>query len=318
MTVAGAPPVTGSWRPGSIPTRPLEDVALLAEGLLFPEGPVAMADGSVLVTEIDRATVTRVGPGGEVDVVARCDGGPNGAAIGPDGWLYVCNNGGRWASGNWTGGWIEKVDLATGEVEAVYRDCDGRRLSGPNDIVFDSSGRFWFTDTGKFQGRVRDVGSVYYASVDGDHIAEVVHPAESPNGVGLSPDGTVLYYAETVTGRLRRRTITRPGQLRPPDGHGLETLVCGLPGHQPLDSLAVDAGGNICVATFLTGCITVVSPDGADVVQYTLPDGLADAMPTNLCFGGDDLTTAYITLAGTGRIVTCRWPTPGLRLEYNG
>ena len=145
----------------------------------------------------------------------------------------------------------------------------------------------------------------------------MVHPAESPNGVGLSPDGTVLYYAETSTGRLRRRVITAPGRVAPVEGLGVETLVCGLPGYQMLDSLAVDSDGNICVGTLVTGCVTVISPDGADVVQHTLPGGLADAMVTNLCFGGPSLTTAYITLAGTGRLVACRWPTPGLRLEYN-
>src|SRR5205823_253045 len=90
----------------NVESRPLADVKVLAGGLDFPEGPVAMADGSVLLTEIDAATVTRVAPDGSTEVVARCEGGPNGAALGPDGALYVCNNGGRFASGTWTGGWI--------------------------------------------------------------------------------------------------------------------------------------------------------------------------------------------------------------------
>ena len=59
-----------------------------------------MDDGSLIVTEIDGARITRVGADGSLEVVARCDGGPNGAAVGPDGALYVCNNGGRYASGN--------------------------------------------------------------------------------------------------------------------------------------------------------------------------------------------------------------------------
>ncbi|HEY1279879.1 MAG TPA: SMP-30/gluconolactonase/LRE family protein, partial [Acidimicrobiales bacterium] len=181
----------------NIESRTLPDVTVLADGLKFPEGPVVLPDGSIALTEIDAATITRVGLDGAVDVIARCEGGPNGAALGPDGALYVCNNGGRFASGHWTGGWIERVDLSSGAVDVVYDSCDGRRLSGPNDIVFDADGGFWFTDTGKFRGRQRDVGSVYYARPDGSLIAEVVHPAESPNGVGLSPDGTTLYYAET-------------------------------------------------------------------------------------------------------------------------
>jgi gluconolactonase len=67
---------------------------ILAEGLQFPEGPVACSDGSVLLVEIERKTITRVGPDGAVSIAAQLDGGPNGLAVGPDGWIYVCNNGG--------------------------------------------------------------------------------------------------------------------------------------------------------------------------------------------------------------------------------
>jgi gluconolactonase len=295
----------------------LRDVEVVAEDLAFPEGPVALSDGSVLITEIDRGTLTRVAPSGRTDVVANCGGGPNGAAIGPDGAVYICNNGGRFASGNWNGGWVERVNLGTHRVEVIYRECDGRRLSGPNDLVFDATGNFYFTDTGKFRGRQRDIGSLYYAHSDGSFIAELVHPAESPNGVGLSPDLDTLYYAETVTARLRRRRVESPGRLAEVPAHDPETLVVGLPGYQAFDSLAVDSEGNICVATLVAGCITTVTPDGQQVTQYTLPEGLEDEMVTNLCFGGDDLRTAYVTLGVSGRLVRCRWPVPGLALAYS-
>ena len=304
------------WDPSSIPTETLADATLLAEGLAFPEGPVVLADGSVVLTEIDRGTVTRVGADGSVEVVAECGGGPNGAALGPDGDLYVCNNGGRFASGNWNGGWIERVDLASGAVDVLYRECDGRRLSGPNDIVFDGAGGFWFTDTGKMRGRERDVGSIFYATPDGDSITEVVHPAETPNGVGLSPDGTVLYWAETLTARLRRRKVTAAGQVEQIPDRDPASLVCGMPGYQLFDSLALDAEGNVCIATLMAGCITVIAPDGGRVVRYRLPESLADNMPTNICFGGPDRRTAYITLAETGRLVACTWPIPGLALNF--
>src|SRR6478609_11092015 len=67
---------------------------VLASGLEFPEGPVAMPDGSVLVVEIAGGRLTRVLPNGELRNVADLGGGPNGAALGPDGHCYVCNNGG--------------------------------------------------------------------------------------------------------------------------------------------------------------------------------------------------------------------------------
>ena len=125
----------------------------IASGLQFPEGPVALDDGSVLLVEIARGTLSRVTPDGRITVVADLGGGPNGAAIGPDGAVYVCNNGGfRWhteADGthrpvgqaeDYSGGRIERVDLATGRSERLYEAVDGLGLRGPNDIVFDAHG----------------------------------------------------------------------------------------------------------------------------------------------------------------------------------
>jgi gluconolactonase len=312
MTTPGRP-----WRADAIEVVTLDGVALLADGLDFPEGPVAMADGGVIVTEIDSARITRIGPDGAVDVVARCDGGPNGAAIGPDGALYVCNNGGRYASGTYQGGWVDRVDIGTGAIERLYTEYQGRRLSGPNDLVFDEAGGFWFSDLGKTRGRERDVGSIYYAGIDGDSLVEAIHPAEMPNGIGLSPDGGTVYYAETGTARLRARRVTGPGTVAPLEGHGSASVLAGLPGHQGFDSLAVDSQGNVCVAMLVTGGVTVIAPDGDSVVRYVLGPEFHDDMTTNICFGGPDLTTAYITLGHTGRVVTVRWPVPGLRLAYN-
>ena len=296
--------------------RPLEDVRVVAEGLVFPEGPVALRDGSVLVTEMRRGVVSRVDPdGGGVEVVAETGGGPNGAAIGPDGALYVCNNGGY--EPDYQGGRIERVDLDTGKVELLYEACDGQRLSGPNDIVFDADGNFWFTDTGKFLADVRHYGRIFWARPDGSEIVAAMGRVDAPNGIGLSPDGSTLYFAETLAGRLYRRTITGPGRLEHDRDHDPATLVCGLPGVQLFDSLAVAADGSVCVGTLISGVITVASADGRQFDQYTLPDELADPMPTNLCFGGEDGCTAYITLSETGRLVACTWPTPGLALAFD-
>src|SRR5262245_26896888 len=102
----------------------------IASGLAFPEGPIALSDGSVLVVEIAGARLTRVSPSGRCETVAKLDGGPNGAALGPDGKCYICNNGGfAWRRAehdilrpagrakDYSGGRIERVDLASGAVE---------------------------------------------------------------------------------------------------------------------------------------------------------------------------------------------------------
>ena len=179
----------------------MSDIRTVATGLRFPEGPVAMRDGSVVLVEIERQTVTRVTPDGSMVVVAHTGGGPNGLAVGPDGAFYVCNNGGfLWRTemnmlrpagppSDYAGGRIERVDPKTGAVTVLYDRCGAHKLLGPNDLVFDGQGGFYFTDLGKARARDRDWGGVYYALADGSKIVEVAHPILTPNGIGLSPDG---------------------------------------------------------------------------------------------------------------------------------
>ncbi|HLK56202.1 MAG TPA: SMP-30/gluconolactonase/LRE family protein [Chthonomonadaceae bacterium] len=300
---------------------------LLAEGLRFPEGPVAMPDGSIVLVEIAAGRITRVGPDGEKSVVATPGGGPNGLAIGPDGAFYCCNNGGfGWIEeegllrpygtpADYDTGQIERIDPATGEVKRLYDRCGEYALRGPNDLVFDRHGGFWFTDLGKVRPRSRDHGGVYWADADGSRIVEAAYPvAGGANGIGLSPDGNTLYVAETETGRLWAFAVRGPGELARepwPSPHG-GRLLCQFPGYRRLDSLAVTAAGNICVATLISGEITTVSPSGE--ILGVVPMG--DRYTTNLCFGGPDLRTAFITLSHTGRLVTLPWPEPGLPLNY--
>lgn len=300
---------------------------ILTSGLEFPEGPVALDDGSVLLVEIKRRTLTRVGPDGEKSIAFEPGGGPNGLAIGPDGAVYVANNGGfnfqviegltRTAPGvpqGYAGGWIERIDLDRGERQILYTRCGDHRLTGPNDIVFDRHGGFYFTDLGKNYPRHRDHGGLYYGLADGSLIVEVAYPMVTPNGVGLSPDGKTVYVAETEPGRLWAFDLDEPGvarRSRDPAPHG-GRFVCGLPGYQRFDSLALEASGNICVATIVSGCVTVISPSG-DVLRQ-VPTG--DPATTNICFGGPDMKTAYITLSGTGQLLVMDWPEPGLSLVH--
>lgn len=304
----------------------MENLREIASGLRFPEGPVALPDGSVLLVEIERGTLVRVSSKGEVTVVARLGGGPNGAAIGPDGRCYVCNNGGFkftddetglrpiLQAEDYSGGRIEAVDLATGAVETLYRESDRAPLRGPNDLVFDAHGGFYFTDLGKVRHREQDRGAVCYARADGSLIREIVFPIFTPNGIGLSPDGGTLYVAETETARLWAFELAGPGEIRRepwPSPHG-GRLVTGSANYQRFDSLAVDAAGNICVATLVNGGISIISPDGGSVRHVPMPERWV----TNICFGGPDLRTAYVTLSSTGRLVACEWERPGLALNH--
>ena len=319
---------------GAIETPTLHEVT---RGLRFPEGPVARGDGSVLLVEIRRGTLSRVWPDGRTEVVAETGGGPNGVAIGPDGAAYVCNNGGfEWADrdgiavpgyqpGDYLGGRIQRVEIDgadAGTVTDLYTSCDGRGLRGPNDIVFDAAGGFWFTDLGKRRPRETDTGALYYALPDGSSITEVVHPLTTPNGVGLSPDGTRLYVAETGTGRIWCWDVDGPARLAAPEGIGGPPgpggagLLHGFAGFQNLDSLAVDAAGNVCVATLVAGAVSMVSPDGVLLAQVAPPE--PDPYVTNICFAGAGSHTAWVTSSGRGVLYRCEWPEEGIDLAFAG
>ena len=299
----------------------MSNVKTLATGLRFPEGPIALPDGRVLVVEIARGTLSVVEMDGTVGVVAELGGGPNGAAMGPDGYCYVCNNGGfEWieADGklypgeqpaNYLGGRIERVNIQTGEFDVLYTECDGIPLKGPNDIVFDQTGGSWFTDHGKSRARERDRTGVFYAQPDGSDIAEVIFPMEGPNGIGLSPEEDELYIAETVPGRVWAYELEGPGRLK---GNGQRRLLIDRPGFHFFDSLAVDADGGVCVATIIDGGVTTLMPDGSAPKFYATSDRLT----TNICFGGTDLKTAYITLSSTGQLISTDWDVAGLPLNF--
>lgn len=302
------------------------DFELVCEGLEFPEGPIAMSDGSVILTEIKGQRLTRVRPDGSKELVVETGGGPNGAAIGPDGAIYITNNGGafQWLDNagmtipgptppSHTGGSIQRYDLTTGALTTVYDSCDGRRLIGPNDLVFDKAGGMWFSDHGCSTPEGRKFGGIYYAKVDGSHISRQRDHIISPNGIGLSPDEKTVYLADTQLGRLWSFDVAAPGELAPAAGFATGNVVCNLPGYQLLDSLAVEAGGKVCVATIINGGITAFDPSGT-TEHYAFPDLIV----TNICFGGPDMMTAWITASATGKLFKARWPRPGLKLNFNG
>jgi gluconolactonase len=310
----------------------MAEVRELAVDLEFPEGPVVLPDGSVAVCEIQGKRITRVDSDGNKETIAETGGGPNGAQLGPDGKLYVCNNGAAFEfvdmggitithqpPANHEGGRIERIDLDSGEVEVLYSEVAGHPLIAPNDLVFDGHGGFWFTDYGIEYERNTDRTFICYAKADGSDIREVMGPVDSPNGIGLSPDGSKLYAAETLTAAIWSWNVSGPGEL----GEGLPLLphggapVARVSGFCALDSLAIDGDGNVCVGTLLKGGITVVKPGDEPAAGEEI-DFLAvgDPWPTNIAFGGSDLRTAYVTGSATGKLfVVDDWRT-GLKLAH--
>ena len=305
----------------------MSNVRVLASGLEFPEGPVVMPDGSVVLVEIRGRRLTRVWPDGRKEVVAEIPGGPNGAALGPDGKMYVCNNGGfSWIPTRnmimpgpqpeeYLGGSIQRVDLQSGKVETVVDRCGEHALRA----------RTTWCSTGTAASGSRISASAAPARWMSAHsiiikpgmkeIVEAMLGVLPANGIGLSPDENTVYIAETPTARLWAYEISEPGTIKPRDviyrGERGKPIA-GLGGYQMFNSLAVEASGNVCVATLISGCISVIAPDGALVEQ--VPTG--DRVTTNIAFGGPELKTAYITLSGKGELIAMDWPRPGLPLNF--
>jgi gluconolactonase len=302
---------------------------VLGSGLGFTEGPVIDDGGAVHCVDIDGGRVLRLA-NGEVSVVATPGGGPNGMALKTPASALIANNGGfLWTEVNgvripidhpthtneppgFSGGWIERVDLTSGDVTVLHRECDGRPLRGPNDLVVDEAGGVWFTDHGKGRRASVDRGGLYYVPPSGETVIEKAFPLLGPNGVGLSPDGQRVYVAETHTGRLWAWDLDAPGEIRPASGslalrHG---GVCVVATRFAFDSLAVEADGRIAIGAIADG-IAVVTPEGSEIDVYPVPGDVT----TNVAFGGRDLRRAVITLSRSGSVIETRWPRPGLPLN---
>lgn len=297
----------------------------------FPEGPVSEPDGSVVVVEIQTGDLTRVHPGGEKTTVAHCGGGPNGAARGPDGNYIVANNGGlSWRTkreilapigraDDYAAGYVQRVDVETGRVDVMYEACDGSTLNAPNDLVLDAHGGFYFTDTGTTHAGRIDEGYVYYAATDGSSIRRVAAGLDRPNGVALSPGGSRLYVAESMTARVWYWDLDGPGVLkrgRTPFAPSGATLLYGFDEFLYIDSIAVDSEGSVCIGTLKKGGITRVSEAGERQNFFEVP--LHDPFVTNICFDVRDRRTAYVTSSGRGLLYALEWPCDGLKLAVEG
>lgn len=293
----------------------------MIDGLSFPESPIALEDGSVLLSQMASGVITRVHADGSSETVARPGGGPNGVGRLQDGRLLVCQNGGsRFGLGPWPYEFDGCVQVfrpvgppdnpVTPGLQIVQHDgtvewltTEFRTRSGatrpfvrPSDVCVDRHGGFYMTDGGTTRGRDRTMTGLLYGTVDGG-VREIVYPLEMPNGLALSPDGTRLYVAETRTRRIWEFELDGPGHVR--QARGLATVPSGgALNVGGADGVSVDAAGRIIVATLGAGGVTVFSPDGE--LLGAIPAD--DPMTTNIALSADG-ESLFMTLASSGRLI---------------
>lgn len=289
-----------------------QTVRVVATGFRFPEGPSIGPDGAVYVVELAGGRVSRVTPDGEVSTFVELGGSPNGSAFGPDGDLYVCNGGGRWAAETSTDGTVGPGDgdsliqrvTPDGHATTLVAAVGDRPLNAPNDICFDADGGFYFTDPAwPGPDGTTPPGTICWSDTDGNAV-DAHTGLEFPNGLGVTPDGTTLIVAESRTRRLVALPILGPGRLGDP------RPFADLPGGYP-DGLCFDTAGNVLCAGHGASSVVVYGPHGGPAIETITFD---DADITNVCFGGPDMATLYVTESDGGRLVSVEREVPGMVL----
>lgn len=255
---------------------------IVAEGLVWPEGPAALDDGSVAFVETYRSQVSVWTPGKGVRKLAHTGGGPNAVCLGSDGCLYVTQNGGivgDWRADEVLHGSIQRVS-PDGKVEIVATEVDGVQLRMPNDLAFGPDGRLYFTDPGLWNLETRpDAGRICVLNADGT--GEVLAELEAvfPNGLVVEADGSVVW-DESYTRRVCR--LRADGSIQ---------QVAEFPDPQAVpDGLAIAGDGSLYVSVLFAGGLQIVGQDGADLGKLDV-----GAVNSNCTFDGNAL---YITDGG--------------------
>lgn len=287
LATAGAIPAQDDFPAGA---------RVIAEGLKFPEGPAIGPDGHLYFSDVWGHRLYRW-DGSAASVFAEETTGANGLAFDAQGRLFACAGG--------AGALLQFS--SSGEKSTVLAQLDGLPLNQPNDLVIHPSGNLYFTNPGGFSGAKAGHSPVSVVLVRPDASASIVSSGTLayPNGIGLSPDGKTLYVNDFLGGStVFKFPVHDDGTL----GEASEFVKFGAGGP---DGMAVAASGNVYVALNLKAKIVTVSPSGEQLAEIQFPKGSGI---TNLCFGGPDMKTLFVTVAGKGKVLALDAGEPGLKL----
>jgi gluconolactonase len=245
-------------------------VEQVAAGFPGGEGPVWSRQGFLIFSDYSQDRLYKYIPGKTPEVYREDSHGTNGNTMDRQGRLYSCEYKAR------------RVTRTSrkGRIEVVAGEFEGKRFNAPNDIVVRRDGHVYFSDPlfTPLDHRDLDFYGVYHVTPQG-RIEAIARMKTRPNGVTLSPDGKILYVANTDERNIRAYDLDRGGQAS-----NERVVIANLPGGP--DGIRTDVRGTLYIAA---RGVVVYSPGGQLLGKITPP-----VNPRNLAFGDSDLRTLYM------------------------
>lgn len=244
-------------------------VEKLAGGFKFTEGPAADAEGNIFFTDIPNNRIHKWTLDGKLITFDQDSGGANGLFFDKNGNLLVCEGGRR-----------RVVSISRAGRRKVLADrYDNKQLNSPNDLWADPKGGIYFTDPryGDRSGMEQGGEYVYYLSPDRKKLSRIIDDMVRPNGVIGTADGKTLYVADHGVGKTFEYSINEDGTLSNKKPFAPEGS----------DGMTIDNEGNIYLTT---NVVAVYNKEGEKIETIEVPE-----QPANVCFGGKDKRTLFIT-----------------------
>jgi gluconolactonase len=268
-------PLMAAEQPQGV-TAPGATLAKVAAGFVFTEGPACDAEGNVYFTDQPNDRIVKLDLNGKVSDFMKPAGRSNGLCFDGKGHLIACadEKNELWA-----------IDMKTKQVTVLVKDYNGKLLNGPNDVWVRPDDGIYFTDP--FYKRnywnrgpaEQNKQAVYYLSPDRKKLTRVAEDLEQPNGIIGTPDGKTLYVADIKARKTYSYGVGPDGAL------ANKKLFCEMGS----DGMTIDDEGNI----YLTGRgVDVFDKSGRKIQHIDVP---AENWTANVCFGGKDRQTLFIT-----------------------